>query len=98
MLTPEQLSPKEQAKLIALERQYAVADKLSGMTSDELREDILYHMLNMEVSFFRGGLRVYFLRMLTGWINHRLLPSLMWNILIFNPRFNGPCAPTCWNL
>lgn len=45
-----QIDPKEHARLIARERQYAIADILSRMTSDELREDILYHMLDMEVS------------------------------------------------
>lgn len=46
------MDPKEQAKLIARERQYAIADELSRVTSDELREDIVSHMLDMEVSCF----------------------------------------------
>ncbi|KAF9888311.1 hypothetical protein FE257_008743 [Aspergillus nanangensis] len=42
------MDPKEHAKLIARERQYAIADELSKVTSDEFREDILSHMLDMD--------------------------------------------------
>ncbi|KAF7594799.1 hypothetical protein BBP40_008302 [Aspergillus hancockii] len=41
---------KEQAKLIARERQYALADELSKVASDEFRDDILAHMLDMDAS------------------------------------------------
>lgn len=44
------LGPKEHAKLIARERQYAIADELSKQVSDEYREDVLSHMLMMDVS------------------------------------------------
>lgn len=44
------MDPKEHARLIARERQYAMADELSQVTSDELRDDIMLHMLDMEVS------------------------------------------------
>ncbi|THC98907.1 hypothetical protein EYZ11_001620 [Aspergillus tanneri] len=44
------MDPKEQAKLIARERQYAIADELSRVTSEELRDDILSHMLNMDAT------------------------------------------------
>ncbi|KAG2419211.1 hypothetical protein HFD88_004006 [Aspergillus terreus] len=39
---------KEHAKLIARERQYAIAEELSKVASDEFREDILSHMLDMD--------------------------------------------------
>lgn len=45
------MDPKEHAKLIARERQYAIADELSRVASEELRDDILSHMLDMDVSF-----------------------------------------------
>lgn len=44
------MDPKEHARLIARERQYAIADELSKLTSDELREDIVSHMLDMEAT------------------------------------------------
>ncbi|KAE8144451.1 G1/S-specific cyclin [Aspergillus avenaceus] len=44
------MDPKEHAKLIARERQYAIADELSKVASDELRDDILSHMLDMDAS------------------------------------------------
>ncbi|KAL4878376.1 cyclin-like protein [Aspergillus karnatakaensis] len=44
------MDPKEHAKLIARERQYAIADELSRMASEEFREDILAHMLDMDSS------------------------------------------------
>lgn len=45
------LNPKEHAKFIARERQYAIADELSKVTSDELRDDILSHLLEMDVGY-----------------------------------------------
>lgn len=45
------LDSKEHAKIIARERQYAIADELSKIASDELRHDILSHLLEMDVSF-----------------------------------------------
>ena len=50
------MDPKEHARMIARERQYAMADELSQLTSDELREDIVLHMLDMEVSPASGTL------------------------------------------
>ena len=47
-----QLSARDHAKLIARERQYAIAEELSKITSQELRDDILSHLLEMDVSLF----------------------------------------------
>ncbi|KAI9038528.1 G1/S-specific cyclin [Aspergillus affinis] len=44
------MDPKEHAKLIARERQYAIADELSRVASEELRDDILAHMLDMDTA------------------------------------------------
>ncbi|KAL2803148.1 cyclin-like protein [Aspergillus granulosus] len=44
------MDPKEHAKLIARERQYAIADELSRIASEEYREDVLSHMLDMDAS------------------------------------------------
>ncbi|EAW11366.1 G1/S-specific cyclin [Aspergillus clavatus NRRL 1] len=44
------MEPKEHAKLVARERQYAIADELSKAASDELRDDILAHMLDMDAA------------------------------------------------
>ncbi|PKY02559.1 hypothetical protein P168DRAFT_320123 [Aspergillus campestris IBT 28561] len=44
------MDPKEHAKFIARERQYAIADELSRITSDEFREDIVSHMLDMDAA------------------------------------------------
>lgn len=41
---------KERAKLLARERQYAIAEELSRLASDELRDDVLAHMLEMDVT------------------------------------------------
>ncbi|KAL4892178.1 cyclin-like protein [Aspergillus ambiguus] len=43
------MDPKEHARLIARERQYAIAEELSKVASDEFREDIMSHMLDMDV-------------------------------------------------
>lgn len=43
------MDPKEHAKLIARERQYAIADELSRITSEEYRNEILEHMMQMDV-------------------------------------------------
>jgi hypothetical protein len=51
------LDPKEHAKLIARERQYAIADELSKIASDELRHDILSHLLEMDVSYHTNSQR-----------------------------------------
>lgn len=45
------IDPKEHAKLIARERQIAIADELSRVTSEEFRDDILSHMLDMDVGY-----------------------------------------------
>ncbi|KAJ5808137.1 hypothetical protein N7474_009406 [Penicillium riverlandense] len=47
-LTAKQQAEKEHTKLVARERQFAIADQLSKIASDELREDILSHMLEMD--------------------------------------------------
>jgi hypothetical protein len=47
---PHRLDPKEHARLVARERQYVMADELSRLTSDEYQDDILSHMLEMDVS------------------------------------------------
>ncbi|KAJ5749864.1 hypothetical protein N7533_006892 [Penicillium manginii] len=39
---------QEHDKLVARERQYAIADQLSRLTSEELRDDVLKHMLDMD--------------------------------------------------
>ncbi|GIJ99172.1 hypothetical protein Aspvir_001298 [Aspergillus viridinutans] len=44
------IDPKEHAKLVARERQYAIADELSKAASDEFRDDILAHMLDMDAA------------------------------------------------
>jgi hypothetical protein len=44
------LDPKEHARLVARERQYTIADELSRLTSEEYQEDILSHMLEMDIS------------------------------------------------
>lgn len=46
----ERQAKQEHARLVARERQFAMADELSHLTSDELRDDILSHMLEMDVS------------------------------------------------
>lgn len=43
------VDPKEHAKLIARERQYAIADQLSTVAKDEYLDDVLAHMLEMDV-------------------------------------------------
>lgn len=90
------MDPKEHARLIARERQYAMADELSQVTSDELRDDIMLHMLDMEVSLCLLWIScVGFMWMLMVGI-YRLLPFLMSNRLISKPRSNGSCALICW--
>ncbi|KAJ5235373.1 uncharacterized protein N7469_004541 [Penicillium citrinum] len=39
---------QEHDKLVARERQYVIADQLSRLTSEELRDDVLKHMLDMD--------------------------------------------------
>lgn len=46
----EKQAKQEHDKHVARERQYAIADQLSRLTSDELRDDVLNHMLAMDVS------------------------------------------------
>lgn len=43
------MDPKEQARLIARERQYAIADQLSTLAKEEYLDDCLSHMLQMDV-------------------------------------------------
>lgn len=45
------LDLKQHAKMIARQRQYAIKDELSRIASDEFRDDILAHLLEMDVSF-----------------------------------------------
>ena len=49
-LQAEKQAKQEHDKLLARERQYAIADQLSKLTSEELRDDVLSHMLEMDVS------------------------------------------------
>ncbi|PYH33358.1 G1/S-specific cyclin [Aspergillus neoniger CBS 115656] len=44
------MDPKEHAKLMARERQYAMAEQLSKITSEEFRDDVLAHMLDMDAA------------------------------------------------
>lgn len=46
----ERQAKQEHEKLLARERQFAMADELSHLTSEEFRDDILSHMLEMDVS------------------------------------------------
>lgn len=49
-LRAEKQAKQEHEKLVNRERQFAIADQLSKLTSDELRDDVLAHMLEMDVS------------------------------------------------
>ncbi|KAJ5903097.1 hypothetical protein N7504_005480 [Penicillium tannophilum] len=44
----EKQAKQEHDKLVARERQYAIADQLSRLASDELRDDVLSHMMEMD--------------------------------------------------
>ncbi|KAJ5805514.1 uncharacterized protein N7503_003116 [Penicillium pulvis] len=44
----EKQAKQEHEKLVARERQYAIADQLSRLASDELRDDVLSHMMEMD--------------------------------------------------
>lgn len=44
------VDPQEQAKLVARERQLAIAEELSKQASLEYQDDILSHMEQMDVS------------------------------------------------
>lgn len=45
-----QLSAREHAKLVARECQYAIAEEMNKQVCDEYEDDILDHMLVMDVS------------------------------------------------
>ncbi|WEW59648.1 hypothetical protein PRK78_005127 [Emydomyces testavorans] len=45
---PTRLRPKEHAKLIARERQYAIGDEMTGAVREEYQDDILGHMHMMD--------------------------------------------------
>lgn len=47
----ERQAKEEHEKLVARERQYAIADQLSRLASDELRDDVLSHMLRLDVCY-----------------------------------------------
>ncbi|KAJ5933425.1 hypothetical protein N7454_005754 [Penicillium verhagenii] len=47
-LRAEKQAKQEHDKLVARERQYAIADQLSRLASDELRDDVLSHMMEMD--------------------------------------------------
>jgi hypothetical protein len=49
----ERQAKQDHEKLMARERQFAMADELSHLTSTEFRDDILSHMLQMDVSLGR---------------------------------------------
>lgn len=55
-LRAERQAREEHDRLVARERQYAIADELSRLTSEELRDDVLDHMLNMDVSHLQYNL------------------------------------------
>ena len=57
----EKQAKQEHDKLVARERQFALASQLSRITSAELRDEILQHMLNMDVSCIYVFLRLSFL-------------------------------------
>lgn len=46
----ERQAKEEHQKLVSRERQRAMAEELSHITSDELRDDVLAHMMEMDVS------------------------------------------------
>ena len=46
----ERQAKQEHDKQIARERQHAMADELSNLTSEQFRDDVLSHMLEMDVS------------------------------------------------
>lgn len=46
----ERQAKQEHDKQMARERQYVMADELSNLTSEQLRDDVLSHMLEMDVS------------------------------------------------
>lgn len=48
----EKQAKQEHDRLVARERQYAIAGQLSRITCAEFRDDILQQMLEMDVSFF----------------------------------------------
>jgi hypothetical protein len=50
----EKQAKQEHDKLVARERQFALASQLSRITSAELRDEILQHMLKMDVSCIYG--------------------------------------------
>ena len=49
----ERQAKQEHDKQMARERQYVMADELSNLTSEQLRDDVLSHMLEMDVSFYQ---------------------------------------------
>jgi hypothetical protein len=49
----ERQAKQEHEKQMARERQYVMADELSNLTSEQLRDDVLSHMLEMDVSLIR---------------------------------------------
>jgi hypothetical protein len=48
----EKQAKQEHDKLVARERQYAMANQLSRITCAEFRDDVLQQMLEMDVSCF----------------------------------------------
>lgn len=88
------LDLKQHAKLVARQRQYAIKDELSRIASDEFREDILAHLLEMDVSFPPyPALRIDL--DLTNWFSRTQL-FLMWSPSIFKPKSSGLCVRTFW--
>lgn len=87
----EKQAKQEHEKLVARERQYAIADQLSRLTSEELRDDVLSHMLEMDVSCCQS--RVAF--MCVGLIIIiRAKRSRTLNRSTSRLRFSGSCART----
>lgn len=82
---------QEHDKLVARERQYVIADQLSRLTSEELRDDVLKHMLDMDVSTLFPSMT---LGIPTYLVIDRAKLFPMWNRSIFKPRFSGSCVRT----
>lgn len=84
------LDPKEHARLVARERQYAIADNLSRLTSEEYQEDVVAHMLQMDVSDTNAYLLdlIFFANQI-----YSLQPYLTLIRLISKPKFSGSCGP-----
>lgn len=73
-LRAERQAKEEQDKLVARERQYAIADQLSRLASDELRNDVLSHMLHMDVG--PPNEPPVLSRLIPNWIQEQTVPDV----------------------